>query len=411
MNIKISVIIPIFNMSKWIGKAIDTVEKQKLKELEIICVDDGSTDNTLEILNTYKQKYSNLIIIHQDNQGAGPARNLGMDYATGEYLFFLDADDYFFSEDALEYLYKKAKEKNAYICRGSSCDDRDGIICYDGLRSERSFQKEGFIKKEAFPGVTGYWAGIYCRSFIVSNKILFPDLRRTQDGVFFVEALAKAGEIYCVPKQIYVYRKEHKKVLYSEKKAVDAIKGICETIRIASENGLRTIISNYRKEISGEPCALLYKYAATGNSEMLMLATELNRLINGDLYEGKAIKIYIEEIQKKETVFLNELKNREEIYVFGAGTIGGKVVDYLKRNGIIPTAVIVSDMLQNPQFLNEIPVRQINEIRTDKDYEVIIATFPYSQDAIARLLKENNFTNIIPLDLCAFFLWQDEIIH
>ena len=185
MDIKISVIIPVFNMSKWIGKAIDTVEKQMLKELEIICVDDGSTDNTLEILNAYKQDYNNLIVIHQDNRGAGSARNLGMDHATGEYLFFLDADDYFFSEDALEYLYKKAKENDAYICRGSSCDDRDGIICYDGLRSERTFHKEGFINKEDFPGTTGYWAGIYCRNFIVNNKIRFPNLRRTQDGVFF----------------------------------------------------------------------------------------------------------------------------------------------------------------------------------------------------------------------------------
>lgn len=411
MSIKVSIIIPIYNMEQWIGKAIETVEKQTLKEHEIICIDDGSTDQTLDLLYTYKQKYPNIQVLHQENKGSGPARNLGIMHAQGEYVAFLDADDYYYSEDALEYLYLKAKERNALICRGSSCDDRDGILSFQGLRSERTFSEDQIISSRNFPGPVGMWAGIYKREFLVNNQIWFPDLIRGQDGVFSTKAIAAAGEVYCLKKVVYVYRKEHKRVTYTERKAVDAVKTMYEIYKIASENNLSGIYNAWKKELAGEQSAILYKAAANGNEEMLKLAMDINKVIGGGLYEGEDIKSYMNQVQENKTTFLNELKREKEVYVFGAGTIGGKVVDYLKRNGITPTAVIVSDASQNPQFISEVPVRQINEIQTGKEYEIIIATFPYLQDAITKLLRENNYRNIIPLDLCAFYLWQDEIIH
>ena len=97
-DIKISVIIPVYNAEKYLRECLDSVIEQTLQEIEIICVDDGSTDNSLAILKEYTQKDERLKIIEQANRGAGAARNLGMAVALGEYLAFLDADDLYYPQ-------------------------------------------------------------------------------------------------------------------------------------------------------------------------------------------------------------------------------------------------------------------------------------------------------------------------
>ena len=95
MNIKVSVIIPVYNSEKYIGTCLDSIINQTLQEIEIICVNDGSTDRTSEILQFYREKDSRIKIIEQENAGAGAARNYGLRNSSGEYLSFLDADDFF----------------------------------------------------------------------------------------------------------------------------------------------------------------------------------------------------------------------------------------------------------------------------------------------------------------------------
>lgn len=410
-NIKISVIIPIYNMAEWIEHAIETVEKQTLKEIEIICVDDGSTDNSREILYNCKKNENNIIVLCQENKGAGPARNYALDYARGEYVAFLDADDYYYSNDALEYLYQKAKKNNADICRGSSCDDREGVLCFKGLRPERVFHSEGYIQASDFAGVGGFWAGIYKREFLTEKHCQFPPLRRFQDSVFWVDALSKAGTVYCTDKVVYVYRKEHKTVCYTEKKATDSVYGIYSLMEIASSRGLQKIFKSYKKEIFGEPEAMLYKYAAEGNKTMLELASKLNGLIGGGLYEGDEIKAYVDRVAAEKQPYLEHLKSLDAVYVFGAGTVGKKVIGYLLENGISITAVIVSDPTYNPETVDGIPVKPVSAIDCKQNYEVIIATFWYLHDQIIQTLKEQGVDKVYPLDLCAFHLWQEEIIH
>ena len=107
-NIKVSVILPVYNGEKYIKKCMESLISQTLKEIEIICVDDGSVDGTLEALKEY-ENLDNVTVITQENAGAGAARNKGMSYAKGEYLSFLDADD-IFEKDMLEVAYNKAVE-------------------------------------------------------------------------------------------------------------------------------------------------------------------------------------------------------------------------------------------------------------------------------------------------------------
>ena len=102
-EIKISIIMPVYNAEKYLCEALDSVRNQTLKEIEIICVDDGSTDRSVEILSEYQKKDSRIKVLHQTEPSAGAAlaRNLGLQEARGEYLSFLDADD-LFEPDLLE---------------------------------------------------------------------------------------------------------------------------------------------------------------------------------------------------------------------------------------------------------------------------------------------------------------------
>ena len=92
-NISISVVIPMFNISEYISQCLESVLAQNIDSFEVIAVDDGSTDDTLEIAKKYQKKYSNLKVLHQDNKGAGAARNLGISEAKGKYIAFMDGDD------------------------------------------------------------------------------------------------------------------------------------------------------------------------------------------------------------------------------------------------------------------------------------------------------------------------------
>ena len=103
---------PVYNDGEYLRKSIGSVIKQTLKDVEIVCVNDGSTDDSLDVLNDLSKKYDFIKVFSQENQGSGKARNYGIDEANGEYIGFLDADDFFIDEDALERLYEVANENN-----------------------------------------------------------------------------------------------------------------------------------------------------------------------------------------------------------------------------------------------------------------------------------------------------------
>ena len=111
---KVSVIIPVYNTEKYLRQCLDSVVNQTLRDIEIICVDDGSTDGSIEILREYEQKDSRVKVLCQKNQYAGVARNNGLNYASGEYVFFMDSDDYCCHE-LLERAVDRAKMVDADI--------------------------------------------------------------------------------------------------------------------------------------------------------------------------------------------------------------------------------------------------------------------------------------------------------
>lgn len=203
-EIKISVVVPIFNAAAFLRPALDSILDQTLREIEIICVDDGSTDASLKIVKEYQARDSRIRIVTQNNAGPGMARNNGLRRARGEYIAFLDADD-FFALKFLERMYETAVE-----------GDLDIVVCdYDLYYSSNAKFRKNVVgeeqnllvpgkvtSKKDFPDqifqlTDGYvWSKLFRRSFLLEKKIVFPEaLRMFEDVYFVVTSLSLAERI------------------------------------------------------------------------------------------------------------------------------------------------------------------------------------------------------------------------
>ena len=201
-EIKVSVIIPVYNQSPYLAECLDSVLAQTLREIEVVCVDDGSTDGSEKMLDEYAARDSRVKVIHQANAGAGPARNAGMAIATGEFIAFMDPDDKYPDDGVLADLVQGAESNGVDVCGGS-------MVMIDGRRlddAEFSFSTDGVVDYSEYQYEYGYVRFIFRRGFLESSGAAFPPLKRFQDVPFFVEAMHAAGRFCALRRDVYSLR-------------------------------------------------------------------------------------------------------------------------------------------------------------------------------------------------------------
>ncbi|MCI8598700.1 MAG: glycosyltransferase family 2 protein [Lachnospiraceae bacterium] len=201
---KVSVIVPVYNAQQYLETCMDSICGQTLKELEILCVDDGSTDASYEILQNYAKKDSRIKLLSQKNQYAGVARNHGMKYARGKYMAFLDADDYF-ECDMLEKMYERAEEGNLdlVICRYGQYSEKTGKVMFPDWTYINSFfhTKQEFSGKQLkhagiFQIANGWpWDKLFRTDFVKACGYEYSDFRSSEDGFFVFMLMARAERI------------------------------------------------------------------------------------------------------------------------------------------------------------------------------------------------------------------------
>ena len=241
---KVSVILPVYNVAKYLPECLDTVLNQTLKAIEVICVDDGSTDNSLQILREYAQRDGRITVVSRENKGVGYSRNEGMKLATGEFVAFMDPDDYYPDASVLEVMYSKAIEHNVKICGGS-------LIVYDENRKieiRKQEKNECFTEDEVrsysdFQYDFGFQRYIYDRKLLEENKIIFPHYTRFQDPPFMVKAFVRAGTFYAMKLYTYAYRWAHKTLNWTEEKVCHLLKGLRDDLLMARDSHLEDLFS------------------------------------------------------------------------------------------------------------------------------------------------------------------------
>ena len=251
--VKVSVILPIYNVGKYLEQCLNSLISQTLYDIEIICVNDGSTDNCYNILEEYKQKDGRIKVIHKENEGTGIARNTGLKVATGECVAFVDPDDWI-KNNMLERLYDLIKEK-----------DLDIAMCMpDGFNEEKqvmetfSYFDDGNFTKIPTDRVFNWkdlspfsypmcvWNKLYKRKFLTENHIDFAEKLDFEDHKVIFGALFHAKRMFFIPEKLYVYRHNRKGSILSDanKRLMDRMKMFDYVEKIMKDTGAYDSLKN-----------------------------------------------------------------------------------------------------------------------------------------------------------------------
>lgn len=211
--VKLSIIIPVYNVENYLSRCLESILNQTFNDFEIICVNDGSTDNSLAVLQKFKSNDERIIIIDKKNEGSGVARNVGLSTAKGDYVYFVDGDDWI-EENSLDKIVLKADELNTdiLIFGGLSYYNNKGKNGgYSADKLPKQYLNKVFsskdIKKDIFKFPSTVWTKLYKKDFLIKNNIKFQDIKVGQDQLPFFHSMIKAECIALLPENIYCYRK------------------------------------------------------------------------------------------------------------------------------------------------------------------------------------------------------------
>ncbi|MGD9553995.1 MAG: glycosyltransferase family 2 protein [Arcobacteraceae bacterium] len=331
MNPLVSIIIPIYNMEEFISECLESIVSQSLKQIEILCIDDCSTDNSKEKVFQYIQKDKRIQYFKlKRNSGSGIARNYGIHKAKGTYLAFMDPDDYYYDNFALEHLYTLALEKNVNAAAGN-------LMMYDNLSQEEialphmHFKTNSFMDLSQYLFHGAYHRFIYKTKIIKENNIVFPPYRRRQDPCFFYQTMLKMGKFYTTTQNIYMYRFSHKIVPWNEVQISDALKSYVDNMKLLLEHKL---YEHYRIEINDFKQKFLMNKSLNIDSN---IQKQLDSILSSIQYKylKKSVPQCLKPHEAKalNTFMLkNNLLNKNiSCIIYGFGNVGNAVYESIKK--------------------------------------------------------------------------------
>ena len=235
---KISIILPIFNVEKYIERALKSILNQTmdLKDIEVIMVDDCSTDNTRNIMKEYDSRYANFnaIYLKKNSGGASIPRNTGIEHATGKYIMFLDPDDEY-APDMCETLYTKIENSDAELvkCNHELISPTSSKIEYHFDRKIQEFEID--CNKELPPKTSSTCNAIRERKFLVENNIKFPKLKVTEDVIFSLDEFFNADKIIVLNNYAGYHYYSHSEISHSKKPTDKNIDAMINTYYLAKD--------------------------------------------------------------------------------------------------------------------------------------------------------------------------------
>ncbi len=245
-DIKVSVIIPVYNVEDYLRKCLDSVINQTFRDIEILCIDDSSEDTSPQILEEYAQKDDRIILRRISKVNVGAVRNIGLKAARGKYVIFWDADDWF-ELTAIERMYSRSEETDAQVC---ICDASD----FDSVTEKKMYHN--YIRKP-YPETDTFcitdcvdrifqitssncWNRLIRKDFLEENDIYFPESDIIEDEAFSMLTLSLAKRITLVKKRLIHYRANRPQSLMNkiEQRNSPAVNGFWECYRLMNKRGL-----------------------------------------------------------------------------------------------------------------------------------------------------------------------------
>lgn len=298
---KVTVIVPVYNVENYIEKCLDSLVNQTLEDIEIIIVNDGSKDNSEQIILNYKEKYpSKIVYLKKENGGLSDARNFGMPYAKGDYIAFLDSDDYV-ELDLYEKLYNRAVQTNADMVE---CD------FYWEYSDKREHDKTANYKNESDMYANARvvaWNKLYKREIILNSGIEFPKGLRYEDLEFFYKILPKLKKIELINEPLIHYVQRDNSITYVQnEKTADIFTILDNILQYYRENNL---YNKYNQELEYMFTRILF---ASSLKRMLKIK---DRKIRKKLLKETINKVYDTFPDWKKNKILNGIKSLKNLYL------------------------------------------------------------------------------------------------
>lgn len=324
---RVSVIIPVYNVEKYLRECLDSVVNQTLKDIEVICIDDGSTDSSMEILKGYAAKDKRIKIIKQKNKGAGAARNKGLKSAKGEYIHFLDSDDWI-EIDAYEKLYNIIKDRDIDFIkfRGFSYNNQLKQITTRNYLDISKVEPQYFenclnididaVNTSNLPD--SCWSGFYRLKFLRDNNIFFDNFVVANDCGFFYRCIINAKSIYLSSERLIYYRENRDNSLIKKRgqnfecqiKLYPIVKKLCSKI----QPKIKEVIINHIIICTLRWYKKIIKQYNLNKNELKKLKIQMYEYvqsIQNETLDDKTEELYIK-ISESLSKYISKIKQREE---------------------------------------------------------------------------------------------------
>lgn len=402
----VSIIIPAYNSEKYVGQCIDSLLAQTNQNFEIICVDDGSTDHTPDILEDYRKRDSRITVLTQNNLYAGAARNKGLEAAKGKYVLFLDSDDFFCKNMIEEIVYSaELYRAEVLVFDAYQFDDKKQKVInttWKALRKElfgNGVKSALEIADSIFEfTVPSPWNKLFLREFILSHRIFFQSLKSTNDLYFVYASISYAEKIAILDKKLLYYRDNNTNSL-------QGTAGLTPMIFIEALLALKCNLSDR---------GIYFKYQKSFRTLVSQVCMHnLNKISDKKLYDKcrnklkseLALCLGISEIlisnDKGMHEIQNAIRNEETIIVYGAGEAAKTLLHFMLVFVQIKAErikIVVTAKENNCSLLYGIPVLSFDESEMfDRNNLILIATSNKYLDEIASILKQKKYNRVFKM--------------
>lgn len=423
---KVSIIIPVYNVKKYLRQCLDSVVNQTLQDIEIICVDDGSTDGSEHIIDEYAAKDNRVNVIHKANAGYGHTMNRGLDEASGEYIGIIESDD-FAEYTMFENLYNKAKELDTNMLKSDYFDYYNFGEYYHKICPDIADAKEILDIREdisILKSNASIWSAIYRREFLLENNIRFNETPGAsyQDTAFYVKCLLANGKIGYLREAFLHYRRDNTSSSVHSKNKVycicDEYKEIDNYIKKYMNNDFKLLSIIHESKFSRYMWNLhrlgiehkrkflerMISEFQEANAEGLLdeiywsddLWHELDMMLSE---KQKYINEYLNTVQNNHFMsktFFDLLENASNVYIYGAGAYCRNLMLFIPELYSRIEAFIVTEKNSiEEKYLNK-KIMTLNECNFDDNKDLIlVAVGAKLQYDIRDNLEKSGITNYV----------------
>lgn len=404
---RVSVIVPVYNVEKYLRDCLDSILSQDFEEFEIICVEDCSSDGSMKILREYEKNTSIMrVYCHDVNSGLSAARNTGLKFADGEYIMFVDSDD-ILKKDAVKKAYEYIADSKADVAYFNFTylrengyeyikeNDKKDFGSYRGTYFGRDLFSMFIINNE---WKVESWRQIYRKKFLIDNDLWFYEGIIHEDLLYSFQVAMAAKKAVNFNEELYIYR-QHSGSINSTKdgrRAESIFIVLCEIF---------SWCRSHAGELTESQWKGIKKYITTLYADcqraMLYINEDYEAVLGNDVQKC-VFELYNRGLQDKCSRLsdsqIEYLRRCDRVIVYGAGTIGTEVVNMLRRRGIIIFSVAVSSLENNPKEICGVKVLPIEELGLYRnDSTVLLAVAAKYKSEIENKLMSMGFHDIIAL--------------